>query len=71
MKRIIIGSILWVVFVVIGIFGSGTVFQFLIYTLFWTAIWGGMVYSGVKSVRQRNTEDWQRAFEKHSLGDGK
>lgn len=58
MKRIIIGSILFVVFAVIGFIGASTILSLLIYELFWGSIWGFMIYKGYKSLGK--TKDGSR-----------
>jgi hypothetical protein len=52
MKRIVIGSILLVVFAFLGLIGSKTPAMLVLYEIFWAFIWGGMIRSGVKSLHK-------------------
>ena len=53
MKRIIIGSILFCVFFVVGLWGATSLVMLVCYEVFWVIVWGLVIYSGVKSIKSK------------------
>lgn len=51
MKRIVIGSILFCVFFVVGLFGATSLAELIYYEAFWAVIWGLVIFNGIKSVK--------------------
>jgi hypothetical protein len=65
MKRIIIFSILLIIFAVFGFLYAETLSGLIYYEIFWVVIWGGGIIRVVRENKRKDEEEWIEVIEKN------